>query len=104
MGITFWDTSGKLTEANSEFLDLVGYSREDLVTGRIHWDQLTGAKVSDSDSDLASELRSTLPLQPALKSFTRKDGSSVTLLFSAAPQKGTRDKMVCFALDVSQYQ
>jgi len=33
-----------------------------------------------------------------------KDGSTVTLLFSAAPQKGTRDKMVCFALDVSRYQ
>src|SRR3954463_3043259 len=81
MGITFWDTSGKLTEANSEFLDLVGYSREDLVAGRIHWDQLTGAMDgADADLDLAAELRSTLPLQPSLKSFTRKDGSIVTLL------------------------
>jgi len=35
--------------------------------------------------------------------FVRKDGSPVTLLFSAAPQKGSLKKMVCFALDISRY-
>ncbi|MGH9929434.1 MAG: PAS domain S-box protein [Pyrinomonadaceae bacterium] len=104
IGITFWESSGKLTEANSEFLDLVGYSREDLVAGRMHWDQISGATNSSAEPDLSAELRNTLSLRPSLRPFVRKDGSSVTLLFSAAPQKGTRDKMVCFALDLSKYQ
>ena len=42
IGITFWDESGRLTEANGEFLDLVGYAREDLVAGEVRWDRITG--------------------------------------------------------------
>jgi PAS domain S-box-containing protein len=102
VGITFWDESGRLTEANGEFLDLVGYAREDLVAGRVRWDQITGA-TGPSDPDLAAELRDTLELRPSLRPFIRKDGSKVTLLFSAAPQRGSQRKMVCFALDISRY-
>lgn len=102
LGITFWDESGRLTEANGEFLDLVGYDREDLVAGKVRWDQITGT-VDPSAPDLATELRDTLELRPSLRPFTRKDGSQVTLLFSAAPQRGSRGKMVCFALDISRY-
>ena len=102
IGITFWDESGRLTEANSEFLDLVGYAREDLIAGEVRWDRITGA-TGHSGPDLAAELRDTLELRPSLRPFVRKDGSTVTLLFSAAPQRGSRQKMVCFALDISRY-
>jgi PAS domain S-box-containing protein len=102
IGITFWDESGRLTEANSEFLDLVGYDREDLVTGKVRWDRITGA-TGQSGPDLTTELRDTFELRPSLRPFVRKDGSTVTLLFSAAPQKGSLRKMVCFALDISRY-
>jgi PAS domain S-box-containing protein len=103
IGITFWGPSGNLTEANSEFLELIGYSREDLVAGRIHWDQLTG-EGDCSPGDLSSDMRTTLPLRPSFRQFVRKDGQQITLLFSAAPQRGTRDKMVCFALDPTKYE
>ncbi len=102
IGITFWDESGRLTEANGAFLDLIGYAREDLVAGGIHWDGIAGADEA-SDSNLAAELRDTFELRPSLRPFVRKDGSTVTLLFSAAPQKGSLRKMVCFALDISRY-
>jgi PAS domain S-box-containing protein len=102
IGITFWDESGQLTEANGAFLDLIGYAREDLVAGEIRWDRIAGAD-EESDSNLAAELRDTFELRPALRPFVRKDGSTVTLLFSAAPQKGSLRKMVCFALDISRH-
>jgi PAS domain S-box-containing protein len=103
IGITFWGPSGKLTEANSEFLDLIGYEREDLVAGRIEWDRVMG-EGSDSNESVSSDMRSTLPLRPSLRKFVRKDGEQITLLFSAAPQRGTRDRMVCFALDPTKYE
>ena len=102
IGITFWDESGRLTEANGAFLDLIGYAREDLVAGDIQWDKIAGAD-EESDSNLATELRDTFEVRPSLRPFVRKDGSTVTLLFSAAPQKGSLRKMVCFALDISRY-
>jgi PAS domain S-box-containing protein len=103
IGITFWDPSGRLTEANGEFLDLIGYSREDLVGAGIHWDQLMG-EADGSAPDLSEEMRDTLLLRPSLRPFVRKNGERIKLLFSAAPQRGTRDKMVCFALDPSKYE
>lgn len=102
IGITFWDESGRLTEANGEFLDLIGYPREDLVAGEVRWDRITGA-TGQSGPNLAAELRDTFEMRPSLRPFVRKDGSTVTLLFSAAPQKGSLRKMVCFALDISRY-
>ena len=101
IGITFWDESGELTEANGAFLDLIGYAREDLVAGQLRWDRITGK--DESDADLEAELRDTFEMRPALRPFVRKDGSTVSLLFSAAPQKGSLRKMVCFALDISGY-
>jgi hypothetical protein len=68
----------------------------------VRWDRITGAN-NVSRPDLAAELRDTFELRPALRPFVRKDGSTVTLLFSAAPQKGSLRKMVCFALDISKY-
>ena len=102
MGITFWDETGRLTEANSEFLDLLGYERVDLVAGKLQWDRITGA-TSESEPNLTVELRDTLELRPSLRTFVRKDDSRVELLFSAAPLRGSRGKMVCFVLDISGF-
>ncbi len=37
IGILFWDVSGNVTEANNAFLSMVGYTREDLLLGKVHW-------------------------------------------------------------------
>src|SRR5882724_10187965 len=37
IGIMIGDSRGRIIEANEAFLDLLGYGREDLVSGRIQW-------------------------------------------------------------------
>src|SRR6185295_7843863 len=37
IGIFVWDFDGRILEANDEFLRMVNYDREDLVSGRIRW-------------------------------------------------------------------
>ena len=41
IGIFIWDFDGRILEANDEFLRMVNYDREDLVSGRIRWADLT---------------------------------------------------------------
>src|ERR1700723_4724824 len=41
IGIFVWDFDGRILEANDEFLRMVSYDREDLVSGRISWADLT---------------------------------------------------------------
>src|SRR5712672_794823 len=41
IGIFIWDLDGRIIEANDAFLRLVDYDREDLVSGRVRWTDLT---------------------------------------------------------------
>ena len=41
IGIFIADREGRILEANDAFLRIVGYDREDLVRGRLHWTELT---------------------------------------------------------------
>ena len=47
VGIIIWDFQGRIVEANQAFLDIVGYAREDLVSGRLRWTELTPAEWRD---------------------------------------------------------
>ena len=44
IGIFIWDFEGRIIEANEAFLHMVGYSRDDLVSGRVRWTALTPAE------------------------------------------------------------
>ena len=41
IGIFIWDFEGRIIEANDAFLRMVDYDREDLVSGRMRWTELT---------------------------------------------------------------
>lgn len=41
IGIIIWELEGSILEANDAFLSIVGYDREDLVSGRLRWTDLT---------------------------------------------------------------
>jgi PAS domain S-box-containing protein len=104
IGIMFWDLKGQITEANDAFLEMLGYTREDLQAGRISWDQVTRQESHSLDEQAFAEMRDTGACTPFKRQFIRKDGSPTTLLFGAALLEGSQDKVVCFALDLSRYQ
>ncbi len=41
IGIIFSSNSGQIYDANDAFLEMVGYTREDLQAGRVRWDEMT---------------------------------------------------------------
>src|SRR5262249_48375215 len=49
IGIFIWDFDGRIIEANDAFLRMVDYDREDLVSGRMHWRDLTPPEWRDWD-------------------------------------------------------
>jgi GAF domain-containing protein len=44
VGILIWDRDGSILEANDAFLRMVGYEREDLVSGRLRWTDVAAAQ------------------------------------------------------------
>src|SRR6202011_2879881 len=64
IGIVIWDFQDRIIEANQAFLDIVGYAREDLVSGRLRWTELTPAEWRDADDQAMAELKATGTVQP----------------------------------------
>ena len=81
---------------------MVKYSREDLVSGRVRWPDLTPAEWRDRDERAVAELNSTGTLRPLEKEYFRKDGSRVPVLIGAAIFEGSKNEGVAFVLDLSE--
>ena len=102
IGIMLWDFEGRIIEANDAFLQIVGYDREDLVSGRVSWTDLTPPEWGDRDvQQWAPELRKAGGLQPYEKEYLRKDGRRVPVLIGAASFEEAGDQGVAFVLDLT---
>ena len=102
IGILIWNLEGRIIEANEAFLRMVGYGREDLVSGRVSWREVTPDKWRAADEQALAELAATGICEPFEKEYFRKDGSRVPVLVGAALLEGRRDEGVAFVLDLTE--
>ncbi len=103
IGIFIWDFDGRIIEANDAFLRMVDYDREDLVSGRIRWTDLTPPEWRDWDERRRlPELKMTGSLQPFEKEYFRKDRSRVPVLIGAATFEEGGNQGVAFVLDLTE--
>jgi PAS domain S-box-containing protein len=102
VGILIWDLDGTILEANGAFLRMVGYEREDLVSGRLRWTDLTPAQWLGRDrQEIVAEIQRTGTVQPFEWEYFRKDGSRVPVLAGAASLEGG-NQGVGFVLDLTE--
>jgi PAS domain S-box-containing protein len=102
IGIAIWDFRGRIIEANNAFLDIIGYSRKDLVSGQLRLMELTPAKWRDADDQAMAEVKLTGTIQPREKEYFRKDGSRVPVLLGATTFGDRQDEGVAFVLDLTE--
>jgi PAS domain S-box-containing protein len=101
IGVLIWDVQGRILDANQAFLDMVGYGREDLVSGRLRWTELTPAEWRDADEQIIAELKAVGTLQPREKEYLRKDGSRVPVLVARALFEWKPEEGVSFVIDMT---
>ncbi|WLB01243.1 AAA family ATPase [Bradyrhizobium elkanii] len=102
IGIIIADGEGQILEANDAFLRILGYDREDLVSGRMRWTELSPPEWRERDMLTQAELSSTGRVQPFEKEYIRKDGSRVPVLIGAALFKEGGDEGLAFVLDLTE--
>jgi PAS domain S-box-containing protein len=103
IGIYIADFTGRITDANGAFLDMLGYTREDLRAGRLDWQKLTPPEFEPVDRRAAEQLRRPGVCTPAEKQFFRKDGSRVPVFMGAAvfDPADPRGEAVAYVLDIT---
>jgi len=103
LGIVFWDLDGSITQANDYFLKLVGYTREELLAGKVSWRDITPSEYAYVDARAIEEMKAHGFLSaPFEKEYQRKDGSRVPVLIGSTLLAGSQHEGVSFILDVSE--
>ena len=102
VGVLIWDLDGRILEANDAFLRMVGYQREDLLSGGLRWTDLTPPEWRGGDATAIAELKLMGTAQPFEKELFRKNGIRVPVLLGAASLETGGNDSVAFVLDLSE--
>ncbi len=89
-------------EVNDAFLNLVGYTRDDLAAGRLHWPDLTPPEYAQLDEMAHEEGLKFGACTPYEKELIRKDGIRVPVLVATAVLKLSPFRWITFVQDLRE--
>lgn len=100
IGLVFGDRNGNISEANNAFLNIVGYTPEDLQSRRVIWQNLNPLDHRD-DEDMTVSLAQGVAT-PTETELIRKDGRRVPVLVGQVPLQDYTNMGISFVLDLSE--
>jgi len=91
-------------EANDAYLDIIGYSRDDLEAGRVHWRKITPPGWASVEDKAMEQLLQTGACQPFEKEYVHRDGHRVPVLIGAAVLDRNPLRWTSFVVDLTSRQ
>jgi PAS domain S-box-containing protein len=104
VAIAISDLRGSLIEANGAFLNLLGYTREDIRSGELRFHALTPPEFYESDRIAADRLKRTGVAPAWEKEFIHKNGSHIAVLIGVSTLIGPQGapERVAFIVDINE--
>lgn len=102
IGFLTWNLDGRIIDANDAFLQLIGYTRQELVAGQLQWETMIPPEYRQLDRNVVSELHPLNVSKPFEKEFIRKDGVRVPVLLGSTFLERSRQEGVSFVLDLTE--
>jgi PAS domain S-box-containing protein len=97
-----WGEEELVLEANDVLLDMLGYTREDLLDGGLNWNEMTPPDEREQSAQAIQEAIETGRFAPFEKNFIRKDGSRVPTIIGGHCLSTDPFRYVSFILDISE--
>ncbi len=92
----------RIIEANDAFLGMLGYSREDLSSGKLQWADITATEYLPQDERAHEEGLLHGACTPFEKEYVRKDGTSVRVLVANAVLETTPFRWITLVQDITE--
>ncbi|HYA73387.1 MAG TPA: PAS domain S-box protein, partial [Roseiarcus sp.] len=102
IGIFVGDDKGRFLEVNDAFIRMLGFDREDLLSGRILWMGLTPPEWKNRSAQALAEAKRTGAAQPYEKEYFRRDGRRVPVLIGLASIEDATHQNIAFVLDLTE--
>ncbi len=102
IGILVANLDGRVVEANDTVLKLVGYSRDEILSGRVAWKDLTAPGWEGVDVRAVEQLTASRIGALREKVYIRKDGTRVPVLIGSAMLEGEANDAISFVLDLTE--
>jgi PAS domain S-box-containing protein len=102
IGIVFWTVNEALDEANDYFLELVGYTRDDLAHGNLRWADLTVPDYQPLHQLALTDVVERGSCTPFETEYVTKDGRHVPVLIGSTRIDPQSHRGVAFVLDLSE--
>ncbi len=99
-GVIVWDLDGNFKEANGAFLQMLGYTREDMLAGRLNWGVISPLDRVVPDTEDRAQLRATGFLPICERVYVHKDGRHIAALVGSAALAGTTE-CITYVTDIS---
>jgi PAS domain S-box-containing protein len=102
IGIAFWKADGRFIEANEAFLDLIGYTRQDLEANKINWQKITHPDYLELEIANVEKVLRHEQIVPYEKQYIRKDGTLVDALIGYTLFDDCDDEGISFILGIQE--
>ncbi len=102
IGITITRLDGSIVEANDVFLKIVGYSRSELLAGKLRWDEMTPPEILWQDERAKEQLLKFGSSIPREKEYIRKDGSRVPVMVGSTLLNDSENNIIAYVIDISE--
>lgn len=103
VGMIRWDLDRSLIlDANDEFLNMTGYSRDDVREGRVNFRALTPPEWTARNEDGIRAIRENGFAAPYEKEYIRRDGSRVPILIAGTRFEDSPTEGMSFLIDISE--
>jgi PAS domain S-box-containing protein len=102
VGVLVFNLDGRVIEANDAVLNMLGYNRDDLISGRLRWTELTPPDWRAATERALAQIAAQGTCDVYEKECLRKDGSRVPVLVGAAAIQETTSEYVAFVLELTE--
>jgi PAS domain S-box-containing protein len=101
IGILQSNDAGDILEANDAMLDMLGYTRQELIEGELEWTQLTPPEFAYLDAIAISETADQGYWRPFEKEYLHKDGRRIPILIGGSMFKEDPGEYIAFVIDLT---
>ena len=102
IGILQFDANGGVSDANDALLEMIGYSRQELLEGALNWETLTPTEFLPKDLAAMEEASVKGFWTPFEKEYVHKDGHQVPIIIGGSLFKDAPNEYIVFIIDLSE--